>query len=154
MNTAESIQGIWKLDAWKTYHEGKHVPHPHKPAGKPPETWQGLLIYDKSGYMSMTLSAPERSHHKDAEYPAVHGTDKEKAQSHETFIGYAGTYEIDEKTSSINHHVRLSSFPNWVGQSLNRQYEIKNGAMILSISGFLIEGKKYDTSFHWKKVDS
>lgn len=47
------------------------------------------------------------------------------------YVGYFGTYTIDEKASTVTHHVEGASFPNFVGTNQVRHYRFEGDRLIL-----------------------
>ena len=48
------------------------------------------------------------------------------------FIAYSGRYEVDTNSNTVTHQIKISSFPNWVGQNQIRYYKFKDDMLILS----------------------
>lgn len=99
---------------WKVF-RGEGVIDP--PLG-PAEDCVGLLIYTEDGAMSASLSLAERASFADGSLGG--GTPEECAEAYRSIISYAGTYDVDESTAMVVHHVQLATFPNFVGADLLR----------------------------------
>ena len=67
-----------------------------------------------------------------------------------SFMAYSGKYEVDVASSRVIHHIKLSSFPNWVGQDQVRYYEFQDNHLILS-TNFIGESRHKLT---WKKNET
>lgn len=49
------------------------------------------------------------------------------------FNAYFGTYEIEEASDTVIHHVQGSLIPSWVGADLRRKYEFsETNRLVLS----------------------
>jgi hypothetical protein len=108
--------GAWKLHSFVFQKEDGSVVYPF---GEDPK---GIAIYDAKGYMStqiMRAGIPKfRSKERTGD-----PTDQEMRIAYEGFIGYGGTYETDAAKNGLVVHIRLSSYPNWVGTDLKRSFE-------------------------------
>jgi hypothetical protein len=47
------------------------------------------------------------------------------------FASYFGTFDIDESTRTVIHHVQVSLIPSWVGTDLRRIYEFANNNQLI-----------------------
>ena len=47
-------------------------------------------------------------------------------------MAYFGTYEVDEATRTITHHIIGSAFPNWAGTVQRRFYELDHDRLRLT----------------------
>ena len=118
--------GVWKLrSCLRTFKDGR-TEHPF---GENPV---GRLEYDRAGRMSALLMRPGRR----STLPA--GTELDKASSEELrnavtgFVAYFGTFEVEEGTQTVIHHVEASLFPSWVGTDLKRRFRFDSGRLILT----------------------
>jgi Lipocalin-like domain len=117
--------GVWKLrSCLRTFKDG-HTEHPF---GEQPV---GRIEYDKAGRMSALLMRPGRH----STLPP--GMELDKAPNEELrdavtgFVAYFGTYEIEEATQKVVHHVEASLSPSWVGTDLKRSFRFDAGRLIL-----------------------
>lgn len=122
--TLGTLLGSWRLLSLETRDENGIVHHPmgHEAVGE--------LFYDPSGHMFVLIMQPDRPAFKDASMR--HGTDAEVRAAFEGFLGYTGRYTVDEVRRSVTHHVRVASYPNWVGTEQVRFYEISEDRLTLS----------------------
>jgi Lipocalin-like domain len=118
--------GIWKLrSCLRTFKDGRtEYPFGEKPVGR--------IEYDKAGRMSALLMRPGRR----STLPP--GMELDKAPNEELrdavtgFVAYFGTFEIDEATQKVVHHIEASLSPSWVGTDLNRSFHFDAGRLILT----------------------
>ncbi|MGZ7044074.1 MAG: lipocalin-like domain-containing protein [Methanobacterium sp.] len=138
----ESVIGTWRLKSFKQrFEEGDLM----LPFGENPE---GILIYDKDGYMSVIISKSDR---KDLSIEDLTDfKEEEKISLSDNFIAYSGTYEISD--GKIIHHVEISFIPNWVGNPLERFYNFENGKLILTTPPEATSGKKFVNEIIWEKL--
>ncbi|MFC6930641.1 lipocalin-like domain-containing protein [Actinomadura yumaensis] len=99
---------------WKVFRGGETIDPPLGPA----TACTGLLIYTGEGTMSANLTLAERAPFADGSLDG--GTQQERAEAYRSIISYAGTYEVDEPTATVVHHVKIATFPNFVGADLTR----------------------------------
>jgi hypothetical protein len=48
------------------------------------------------------------------------------------FVAYFGTFEVDEVTHTVVHHVQASLAPSWVGTDLKRNFHFEDGNLVLT----------------------
>jgi hypothetical protein len=117
--------GVWKLrSCLRTFKDGR-TEHPF---GEQPV---GRIEYDKAGRMSALLMRPGRH----STLPP--GMELDKAPNEELrdavtgFVAYFGSYEIEEATQKVVHHVEASLSPSWVGTDMKRGFRFDAGRLIL-----------------------
>lgn len=93
----------------------------HRPMSNSP---YGLLIYTKSGYMSAQLGNLNRVKFENPDYRF--GKPNEIIEAFNQYIAYTGKYEVNESKNFIVHKVKMSMFPNWIGQNVKRYYSTEN----------------------------
>lgn len=111
--------GVWKLrSCLRTYKDGR-TEHPfgEKPIGR--------IEYDKAGRMSALLMRPGRP----STLPPGTELDNDAVTG---FVAYFGTFDIDEATQSVIHHVQASLAPSWVGTNLKRHFRFDADRLILT----------------------
>jgi hypothetical protein len=47
------------------------------------------------------------------------------------FVAYFGTFDIDESSRTVIHHVHASLVPTWVGADLRRTYELAGDSELI-----------------------
>jgi hypothetical protein len=47
------------------------------------------------------------------------------------YIAYFGTFEIDEASRTVVHHIEASLVPSWVGTGLRRAYEFGDRSQLI-----------------------
>lgn len=114
-----SVVGTWQVESWvATDTESGAVVNVF---GERPN---GYLIYTAGGNMSVMLTADGRKNLSGDRYntPA-----EERAQAFSTHAAYSGTYTLT--SDGIMHHVKASSFQNWVGTEQFRYVDVKGDTM-------------------------
>ncbi len=139
----EKFIGTWKLLGCEHRLSGGEVVYPIGKEAK------GILIYTADGYMSGALMAGGRKAFQTREL--FSGTEEEKAAAMETYVHYAGRFEV--KDSEVLHYVETSLFPNWVGSTQKRRYYFSEGNRLeLSVGPFISKGQKQTAHLFWVKV--
>lgn len=86
------------------------------------ENPQGILMYDGAGNMNVQMMRRERI-----------GNDMANLQTAlSDYVGYFGTYIVDEAAGTITHHVEGSSYPGWIGTTQRREYHFEGDRLTLS----------------------
>jgi hypothetical protein len=85
----------------------------------------GRIYYDRAGRMGAQLHPPGRK-----PLPAM-PTVEDYREMLRGFVAYYGTYDIDESTRRVAHHIESASNPAWIGTDFIRWYEFEPGRLIL-----------------------
>jgi hypothetical protein len=121
---AQGLVGAWLLVSAETLGDGGQA----APAfgGRA----SGLLIYDRSGEMSLQIAG---------ERPPVGSVEifqslspQERTVFLDNYYAYFGAYEMDEAAHMVIHHVRASLRPNETGISYHRQFTIEGDRLTLA----------------------
>ena len=100
----------------------------------------GRLTYDAAGRMSAQLMNPERraiggppGRSRSAAIREASTEDMREILN--SFSAYFGTFEVDESTRTVIHHVQGALIPSWVGSDQRRQYKFSGtNRLILTVS--------------------
>jgi len=115
--------GVWKLvSSESTDKSSGEVRYPY---GSNPV---GRLTYDATGRMSVQMMNPGRrvvgGSPTRGRATAVQTASPDDMRDILTgFSSYFGTFEIDESSRTVIHHVQAHLLPSWVGTDLRRNYE-------------------------------
>lgn len=124
----DQLVGAWQLVSYVSTPEDPTKEATH-PLGNDPK---GILLYTADGYMSAQIQALESAKEEiDAKSTQLTG-----------YLGYAGPFHIDETGSEpvLQHHMSLSSFPAWLGDTQRRLVRLEGNILVLSTeSEILIE---------------
>jgi len=111
-----SVIGMWKLISFETQDDDGTLTYPMgKGVG-------GLLMIDARGYFSVHVMNMKRPSFKIPDPRA--GTSQEIKTAFENYIGYYGTFDLDETKGVIIFHVRGAWLPNWIGSDQIRYYTL------------------------------
>jgi hypothetical protein len=88
----------------------------------------GRIYYDRAGRMGAQLHPPGRK-----PLPAAPATPTvaDYREMLRGFVAYYGTYDIDESTRRVAHHIESASNPAWIGTDFIRWYDFEPGRLIL-----------------------
>jgi len=140
---SQQLIGTWELVSFELQTTGGDE---LSPLGDSPI---GIVIIDKSGYMSAQLSRGDR-----APFSSDPPTSEEIQTAFMGFIAYFGKYRIDEKKQTFTTHVEGSSNPDWIGEDQIRYYEMKDNQLILKTMPLKIKslgGIEVVGTVVWKK---
>ena len=114
----------------------------------------GMLVYDPSGWMSVQIagrhrpamdapaSRPTHESHRDARL---------KAAVLDTYYAYLGTWEYDEATSTVTHHVTTSLIPGETGMSYTQMVTVDGGQLIFTTRRQLAGGAAVQKKI-WQRI--
>ena len=124
----EQFLGTWKLVAYE-------VGAGH-PMGRDAV---GLLSYHANGRMSMQVMRSDRPKFRvtglgDIQGGFDVGTAEEVMSAYRGYIGYFGTYEVNEEGRFVTHHIEASLFPNWVGKDQVEFFELSEDRLTLGLN--------------------
>ena len=135
--------GAWSLAAYEQHRAAGAVSYP---MGKDP---LGRIAYDAAGRMSAQLMRSDRP--KFAAGARQQGTPEEIRAAYTGYVGYYGTFAVDEQKKTVTHHVEGCSFPNWIGTDLVRHFEFAGDHLILRV-GSLAAGDSSELRLTWLKL--
>jgi len=125
---AEKLVGAWQLVSIETVGPHGDVTYPYY--GKHPE---GLLIYDRSGWMSVQIVSDPKPDlpNIDSRAAILAATPEQKAIAVEGYYAYFGTWTLDQSASTVTHHLRQSLYPGERGEDFMRQFSIDDDRLTL-----------------------
>jgi len=118
-DVAARFVGDWKLISMQSFGNDREARAGAYDAGR--------LTYDEHRRMAAQLMRSNRR--RDA--PT---TDAARSEAYQSYVGYYGTYTIDEQKGIVVHHVEGSSFPHWVGTEQVRWYSLSGDGRRLTLS--------------------
>ena len=129
--TRQQLIGAWRLIGIEYSISGAQVPDPFYQANS-----TGLIVYDSSGWMSVHISAP---HRRTFEVPASRSASTTlrdaplKAAAFDTYYAYFGTWDLDETSSVVTHHVESSLLPAESGLHYAQRAAIDGNRLIFTV---------------------
>ena len=139
------VVGIWKLISFQAEADDGTVTYPF---GK---NVAGLLLIDAKGYFSVQLMDTKRPSFKSGD--PRHGTPVEVKTAFKNYMGYYGTFDLDETKGVIIFHVRGAWLPNWIGSDQIRYYALRGNRMSISTAPVLFDGKRRVGKLIWERVN-
>ncbi|MGA2191243.1 MAG: lipocalin-like domain-containing protein [Steroidobacteraceae bacterium] len=143
------------VGAWRLVHID--VSGPSGPLVDPfyqPES-EGIIVYDLSGWMSVQIAAP---HRPAFEVPASRSPSaasgplsRRKAAAFDTYYSYYGTWDFDEVTGVVTHHVKSSLIPAETGLSYAQNVTLE-GARLTFTTRDRTHGKEIIRRKVWERI--
>ena len=130
MSVRDLIVGTYRVGLMEYYGEDGEVGRPY---GEQP---LGFAFYSAEGYTSTILSRPDREHFAGGDI--MSGTDAEKLAAFATAGAFSGRWELVDDT--ILHHLECTTFPNWVGTTQVRPFEVDEDTLTLYPPKMLMNG--------------
>lgn len=96
----------------------------------------GIILYDASGWMSVHIAAPHRESWEvpgSRLSPSASAKEMElKASAFDTYYTYFGTWDFDEATSVVTHHVVSALIPAETGLSYPQKVTLDKGRLVFT----------------------
>ena len=140
----DRLIGAWRLAEFSVIAGDGSLTHPMG------EDLDGLIIYSPDGYMSgqlMKLGRPEY-----ASGDMEHGTTEELAAAAAGYLAYSGPFYVDEEAATLRHHMSVSLFPNWIGDTQERFVELDGDTLTISTAPVIVEGVELTPRLIWKRA--
>jgi hypothetical protein len=80
------------------------------------------------------------------------GTAQEVKDALDGAVAYFGTYEIDEQTDTVCHHIKGSVFPNWIGTVQRRKATVEGNRLVLSTNPLPMGGRESVVVLEWHRM--
>jgi len=117
----------------------------------------GILIYDPSGWMSVQIAGKPRP---SMEAPASRPERPHTAESAQleaavldTYYAYFATWDFDEATSTVTHHIKTSLIPGEDGMSYSQTVTLDGGNLIFTVRREAPGGATVQRKV-WKRISS
>lgn len=135
----QRLLGCWRLISYRMRSASGEV---SDPLGKDP---LGQLGYDACGRMSAHLMRRDPAPFAGKNLFAAQAHEKSRAWS--GYMGYWGTFTIDEAAKTVNHFVEGAWFPNMVGTVQVRDYQFDGDLLTLSA-----RTEDWSANLVWQKI--
>ena len=143
MTTNEHFIGTWKLVSFEVRRSDGDITLPWgKDVG-------GTLMYDSNGRFSVQLTQNGRTEFASGDMQS--GTEQEIRSALGGYVAYYGTYDIDETERTMTHSVEGSLFPNWIGGSQTRFFEISSDRLTLTTPPTQFGGQEVRAALLWER---
>ena len=145
---SNQLLGSWKLVGIETIRPSGETIYPFY--GKHPE---GLLIYDRSGWMSVQIvSDPKPTVPTSSSREGfLASTAAEKVAAIDGYYAYCGTWETDSNAHTVTHHIRQSLYPGEWGETGVRHASIEGNRLTLTARTHEM-GEEHQRKLVWERV--
>ena len=134
--------GFWQIDrVERRTPDGRAVPTP--------QYEQGYLIYMPSGYMMVQLMRPDRR-----PYEVMQPTATEAYDVMQSYLSYFGPFSVHSDEGVVVHQRDGNLNPNQIGVDASRDFEFRNGQLILRAAGGRGEGAETETFIYWDRLSA
>lgn len=138
------LAGVWKLISFEVRRKNGQA---HYPFGG---NATGQLNFTENGRVSVNISQSGRIAVKSGDI--MDASHEEMASSFRGYISYFGHYEFDEKNNKLLFHIEGSLFPNWIGDTLRRNVNIKGSRLELCTEPTLYGSEEVIGVVNWEKI--
>ena len=145
---AEKLAGPWQLVSVETVGPHGEVTYPYY--GKHPE---GLLIYDRSGWMSVQIVSDPKPviPNSDSRAGILAASPEEKARALEGYYAYFGTWTVDPSGPTVTHHLRQSLYPGERGEDFVRRFSF-DGQRLTLVAKVHEAGEDHQRRLVWARI--
>jgi hypothetical protein len=125
----EQFVGAWKLVSIETVRPNGEIIYPFY--GRHP---QGLIMYDRSGWMSVQIVSdpPATKPSARSREEMLHSTVDEKAAAFDGYYAYFGTWSLEAGQGTITHHSQQSLYPAERGENGVRHFVLEGDRLTLT----------------------
>jgi hypothetical protein len=143
---AANLIGVWSLESFTNTAAAVEPAHPlgHKP--------QGQLIYTSDGFVSVQMMRRDRPAIVSGDWSVGIECEYEKVAS--GYIGYCGTYVLDEGEATVCHIPNIALVPNLIGEQLKRSITLLKDQLSLTVVSSQEKGASIETRLCWRRLGS
>ena len=138
-----SLAGTYRLVACEAHWKDGRIGHPY---GTDPE---GLLVYTSSGYVTGHLM---RRGVTKFQTGARKASAERAREAFLGYLGYYGTYVLDERSGTVTHRVLGSWHPNWVGTNQVRHFHFEGELLVIETPPIKSGSTSYRTRLVWRRA--
>ena len=144
----EGLVGAWRLVSVETVRPNGEVIYPFY--GRHPE---GLLIYDRSGWMSVQIvSDPKPTVPlSDSREGFLAAPAAEKVSAVAGYYAYFGTWTVDPSGPTVAHHIQQSLYPGERGEEGVRRLSLNGGRLTLLAKAHEM-GEDHERRLVWERI--
>jgi Lipocalin-like domain len=144
----QRFAGAWRLVSIETARPNGEVIYPFY--GRRPE---GILIYDRNGWMSVQIISDPRPALPTADsregFLAVSAAEKSKAA--DGYYGYYGTWVVSAEKQTVTHHIKNSFYPGEREEEGVRHFMLTGDTLILTARTHEM-GEDHERKLVWQRV--
>jgi hypothetical protein len=142
---AKSMIGTWKLVSCEFRHEDGKVSYP---LGADAVGW---IAYEPDGRMWVQMMQLDRPRFSSDDFGG--GDPEHKRAAYDGYIAYLGRYTVDESERAISHHIEACLFPNWIGTTQKRFFEITGNRLSLWSAPFTAQDGVVSAHILWERLE-
>lgn len=136
-----TLVGTWDLGSCEIRRSDDNVAYPFGADAV------GRIAYDGAGRMAVHLMRRDRPDFASGDM--LRGTPQEIEAAWSGYLGYAGTYVVDEPAGTVTHRITISSFPNWVGDDQVRFFRLEGDTLELTTAPLTYGGVSVVVALVW-----
>lgn len=140
-----SLTGTYRLVRCEIHWADGRVELPY---GSDPE---GLLVYTPGGYVTGHLMRRDVTKFRTS---ARKISAEQAKEAFLGYLGYYGTYVLDEENSTVTHHVLGSWHPNWVGTNQVRYFHFEEESLVIETPAIASGSGSYRTRLVWRNAEA
>lgn len=140
----EQLIGAWKLVRYQVSDDRGNITFPLG------EDATGIAIYQADGFMSVQIMSQGRPAYASGDLHV--GPPNAMAAAAKGYLAYSGAFHIQEGESRVDHHMKVSLNPNWLGETQPRYVEIEEDLLTINSQPVFIQGREQNTQIVWKRV--
>jgi hypothetical protein len=140
----DQLIGAWRLVSMQTRDEDGTVRYPLG------DDATGLILYTPDGFMSAQIQASGRPAYADDDVDG--GTLEEAAAAARGYLAYSGPYRV-AADGELTHHMDVSLFPNWLGNTQVRVCRLDGDHLELStLAPMMMRGALRTAVLLWRRA--
>jgi Lipocalin-like domain len=137
------LLGAWHLtDAVTVYASGGTGPWYDRPG-----PYQGLIVYDASGAMSVQIASARAPARSPPEFAAM--ATAERLAYLQSYYAYFGRFEVDEARSEVRHWVATSLDPTESGVTYTQRMRLAHGRLTLTTQPWRVGDQWRHSRLRW-----
>ncbi len=121
---ASKFVGTWELVEWRSESSDGKRDYPLGPDAI------GWISYGTDGNMFVQIIRRDRPHFTSQD--PLQGEPDEIVSAYTGQLAYCGSYTVDTDAGQVIHDIKISAYPNWVGQKQIRYYKLEGDTLTLS----------------------
>ena len=144
----DQLIGAWRLVSIETIRPNGEIIYPYY--GKHPD---GLIVYDRSGWMSVQITSDPRPTVPQASSREAFLAEptSEKVAAVEGYYAYCGTWTLDTSSSTVTHHIKQSLIPGERGEDGVRHYVFEGDHLTLVAKTHEM-GEDHEGKLVWQRL--
>jgi hypothetical protein len=147
-SVSEGLVGCWRLISVETTRPNGELIYPFY--GRHPE---GLLIYDRSGWMSVQIISDQKPTVpvSSSREGFLKASPAEKVSAVDGYYAYFGTWRVDPSGSTVTHHIQQSLYPGERGEDGVRRLALEGDRLTL-VAKTHKTGEDHERRLVWERL--